>query len=65
MTQGGYKEKPWTPVIETLAACNYLLGLGGNDLWKAVLANVSGLAKFGGTYSRYQQHSAGGSAGEP
>lgn len=32
MTQGGYKEKPWNPVIETLAACNYLLGLGGNDL---------------------------------
>jgi hypothetical protein len=37
MTQGGYKEKPWNPVIETLAACNYLLGLGGNDLCEMVL----------------------------
>lgn len=33
MTQKGYKEKPWNLGTETLAAaCNYLLGLGGNDL---------------------------------
>lgn len=37
MTQRGYKEKPGNLGIETLAACNYLLGLGGNDLCKNML----------------------------
>jgi hypothetical protein len=45
MTQGGYKEKPWNPVIETLAACNYLLGLGGNDLLNISNALLENLLK--------------------